>query len=63
MIVYENDCVGCPTEMGCLGESCPKMNVPYYYCDICGDEAKYEYGSKEYCLDCLINEIGAFSIE
>jgi hypothetical protein len=62
MIVYENDCVGCPTEMGCLGESCPKMNVPYYYCDKCNGDAEYEYVDKHYCLECLLDEIGAYSI-
>ena len=31
MIKYENECVGCPPERGCLGSSCPYMNVPRLY--------------------------------
>ena len=40
MIKYENDCVGCPPEIGCLGSSCPNRNVPHTYCDRCSDEAQ-----------------------
>lgn len=35
---YQNDCVGCPPEMGCRGAGCPYQNVPHWYCDDCGDE-------------------------
>lgn len=38
MIIYEDECVGCPKEMGCLGDACSNMNVPHYYCDRCGEE-------------------------
>jgi len=38
MIQYEDECVGCPPEMGCLGSMCPNRNVPRIYCDICGEE-------------------------
>lgn len=38
MIRYENECVGCPPEMGCLGIACRYRNVPYIYCDKCGEE-------------------------
>lgn len=55
MIKYENECVGCPTEMGCIGSACRYMNVPHYYCDECGYEADelYEYYGDELCLYCL----------
>lgn len=36
MIVVENQCVGCPKELGCLGSSCPNLNVLTLYCDCCG---------------------------
>lgn len=53
---YENECVGCPKEMGCLGVACRYMNVPYYSCDQCGDEGDiYEYEGQHYCADCLLS--------
>lgn len=69
MIKYENECVGCPTEMGCLGSSCPHRNVLHIYCDNCGNELNtdieddeydvYMYNNKHLCLDCLLDETGA----
>ncbi len=57
MIKYENECVGCPPEMGCLGDGCPNRNVPRYYCDRCGDEFYPEelflYDGEMWCKDCL----------
>ena len=47
MIKYEDECVGCPKEMGCLGNACPNRNVPHLYCDKCGDDCE------ELCEDCL----------
>ena len=35
MIKYEDECVGCPPEMGCLGDSCPNRDVKHLYCDKC----------------------------
>lgn len=53
---YENECVGCPKEMGCLGDSCPNRNVPHYSCDECGDEGDiYEYEGQHYCASCLLS--------
>lgn len=53
----ENECVGCPLEMGCLGSSCPNINVVHYYCDKCGEETKlYYYDGYELCADCLLEE-------
>lgn len=54
MIKIENDCVGCPPEMGCLGDGCPYRNVPYYYCDECGKNATlYHFDGEELCIDCI----------
>lgn len=50
---YENQCIGCPKEMGCLGSSCPYVNVPVDYCDDCGFEgAEYKIDGEDYCEDC-----------
>lgn len=38
IVRYENQCVGCPPERGCLGSRCKNRNVPIYACDGCGDE-------------------------
>lgn len=54
----ENECVGCPPELGCLGESCPNRNVPHFYCDKCKEEAVlYEYEDGEYCIDCIAKKL------
>lgn len=50
---YENQCVGCPSEMGCLGIGCPNRNVPIDYCDQCGCEgATYRIDGEDLCDDC-----------
>lgn len=55
MIAFEDYCVGCPREIGCLGPSCPNKNVPVIYCDKCGCYADYRYEGGDYCEDCLNN--------
>ncbi len=55
---FEDECVGCPPEMGCLGSCCPNRNVPRVYCDNCGeelyDEDAWDDGSGIYmCANCL----------
>lgn len=53
----ENECVGCPPELGCLGSICPNRNVVRFYCDRCGEEGKlYHYDSEELCEECLLKE-------
>ena len=53
----EDECVGCHSELGCLGNSCPYRNVVRFYCDRCGDETTlYEYDDEEICKDCLVKE-------
>lgn len=55
----ENQCVGCPPEMGCLGSACPNMNVKIYSCDYCGDDFNPEelYEAEDghmLCGECLL---------
>lgn len=56
MITYENQCVGCPKEMGCLGVGCPNRNVVIMECDACHDDCEtlYEYNGLELCGSCLL---------
>ena len=65
IIRYENECVGCPPEMGCLGESCSNRNVQRLYCDDCKDEVEtlYVYDDKELCQDCLLNTIEKINLD
>ena len=57
MVKYEDNCVGCPTERGCLGSTCPHMHVKVTYCDICGEEIDcnnvYEVDGEDLCEECL----------
>ena len=59
MIKYENDCVCCYTELGCLGKDCPYINVPHYYCDKCKSEEDvlYEYENLQLCACCLLETV------
>lgn len=52
MVKYEDECVGCPPELGCLGSACPNRNVPHLYCDKCGKEVA-EFYEDELCIDCV----------
>ena len=58
MIKFEDECVGCPPELGCLGNACSYRNVPHFYCDKCDDEVDYkdlyEYEGKDVCKHCLL---------
>ena len=52
MIKYENYCCDCAVPgYPCIGNSCPNVNVPVYYCDACEDEtyAKYLVDNEHYC--------------
>ena len=58
-VVYEDECVGCPQEMGCFGSACPNKNAAHYYCDECRDEVEmlYEYDNgRELCEKCLLKQ-------
>lgn len=57
-ITFENECVGCPPEMGCMGDSCPNRKVAHYFCDKCDTEVDspgdlYEVDGVDLCEDCL----------
>lgn len=53
----ENECVCCPSELGCLGNSCSNKNVVRFYCDRCGNETTlYDFGGEELCQHCLLEE-------
>ena len=55
MIKFEDECVGCPPELGCLGENCPNRNVVHLYCDNCGDDVEnlFDTGGEQLCERCL----------
>ena len=57
MVKTENHCVGCPTEMGCMGNACTHRKVEVTYCDCCGDEIDrdevYEVDGQDLCEECL----------
>ena len=59
MITYEDECVGCPAEMGCMGDACPNKNVRHLYCDRCNADVEtlYVYYGQEFCLHCLIGQV------
>lgn len=51
----ENDCINCPSEMGCIGDVCPNKNVTRFYCDECKEEELlYYYDGEELCQECLL---------
>ena len=53
MITYENNCVDCPTEMGCLGCSCPYKDSQNIICDNCRcDNANYRIDGYDFCEEC-----------
>lgn len=58
MITYEDECVGCPKELGCFGNACPNLNVPHYYCDRCGYEVDKlrDFNGEQLCDDCILKE-------
>ena len=66
MIVVRDECVGCPSEMGCMGSSCPYMNVEVAVCDNCGEDAVYNIDGYDYCedhaTDYLMSEFESLSL-
>ncbi len=61
MVKIEDHCVGCPREIGCLGQLCPYQNVEVHYCDICGDESpEYMVEDKEYCESCAEDYVDGY---
>ena len=58
MIQFENDCVDCPIEL-CIGNRCPYLNVPHFYCDECTDESYplYWFDGMQLCIDCVAKHL------
>lgn len=58
MVTYEDECIGCPTEMGCLGDTCPNKNVPHLYCDNCNEEVDElrDYNGEQWCEKCILDD-------
>lgn len=46
----ESFCVSCG--LPCLGRACPNHSGTVYYCDECGDYAKYQIENNDYCESC-----------
>ena len=65
MIKCENECVGCPKEIGCMGDSCPNRNVKHLYCDKCGDDCEelYNFLGEELCEECLLKTFKKITLE
>ena len=56
MVRYEDGCVGCPPEMGCMGNACPNRNIAIYVCDRCDEDIEgdvYEVDGEHLCEGCL----------
>lgn len=56
---YENECCDCATESyPCLGNQCPRINVPHLYCDECYEEYDelHCYDGEELCSNCLLEK-------
>lgn len=57
MRIIENECVGCPPEMGCMGSACPYCNVERFYCDKCKEETTlHDYYGLELCENCILKQ-------
>lgn len=55
MIRYENECCSCSVPAyPCLGDICPRLRVPHFYCDECGcEEQLYYYEGRQLCISCI----------
>ena len=65
MIKYEDECVGCPTEMGCMGNSCQYRNVKHLYCDHCKEDCEelYVFDGEELCEECLLDSFKKITLD
>ena len=65
MTKYENECVGCPPEIGCLGSGCPNRNVKHLYCDKCGEDVEelYKVDGEELCEECLLKRFKKITLD
>ena len=57
----ENECVGCPSDLGCMGSACSNREVAHYDCDECTDEFApselYDYEGEMLCSKCLLDKV------
>ena len=55
MVKIADNCVHCPSEMGCYG-SCSNKSMERHYCDRCKEEIYdddlYRESKEEYCQEC-----------
>lgn len=65
MTKYEDECVCCPPEMGCLGSACPNRNVKHLYCDKCKADCEelYDYDGEELCEECLLDSFKKITLD
>ena len=67
MVIRESHCVGCPKEMGCLGDACPNMNVPVLICDVCKEEVdelyEWDFDDDKRCRECMDEVAGIRKVE
>ncbi len=61
MILRTDECVSCPKEIGCLGDSCPNRNVPVLICDRCGEQVDRlrELDGEQLCVECTLEADGS----
>lgn len=58
MKTINDECVGCPPGMFCLGSTCQYKNVTRYYCDDCHRENElYHFEGDELCEDCVLKRL------
>lgn len=52
-----DDCA--PEGYHCMGQRCPKRNVPVLCCDQCGEPITtgYKLDDEVYCEDCILGEL------
>ena len=64
MVRFEDECVGCPTEMGCLGGACKYTDVPHLICDICESETiLYHFNDQHLCAECVLDQLDEVTME
>ena len=56
-VVFEDNCLDCPPELGCMGDACPNRREAHYFCDKCDEEVSpeglYEVDDEDLCENCL----------
>lgn len=64
MIRFEDECVGCPPDLGCMGSACKYKDVPHLVCDECQMETTlYYFDGKQMCIDCIEEQLEEITIE